>query len=98
MLPGRDRTLARVSPSAPNPRLRRRIELAIRVAAPALDLLLAVADRLSAVISRGQKPEPPARMVYEGESAPRGLRPPVPDDLRPGHVPPGDAPAPQVRL
>jgi hypothetical protein len=54
--------------------LRGRIESAIRVLSPLLDLMLAVGDR----VSRALEPDDPdyalARMEYEGESAPRGLR------------------------
>jgi len=58
----------------PNPVLRRRIELAIRLAAPLLDLALAVGERVSRVLDREEPGYVPARMPYEGESAPRGLR------------------------
>jgi hypothetical protein len=71
----RDRTLARVAGTTPNPQLRRRIELMIRVFSPALDLMLAVGDRVSRVLEREDPDYTPARMPYEGESAPRGLRP-----------------------
>jgi hypothetical protein len=57
----------------PNPRLRARIELMIRVAAPALDLLLAVGDRVSRVLERDDPSYVPPRMPHAGESAPRGL-------------------------
>ena len=60
--------------STPNPRLRGRFELAFRVLAPPLDLLLAVGERVSRLLN----PEDPryvtARMPSGGESAPRGLR------------------------
>jgi hypothetical protein len=60
--------------STPNPRLRGRLELALRVLAPSLDLLLGVGERVSRLLS----PEDPnyvtARMRSGGESAPRGLR------------------------
>jgi hypothetical protein len=61
--------------TTPNPRLRRRIETLIRLASPGLDLMLAVADRVSRVLERDDPDYVPARMHYEGESAPRGLRP-----------------------
>ena len=50
----------------------------IRVLAPALDVLLMVGDRVSRVIDRDDPDYVPARMPYEGESAPRGLRTPQP--------------------
>jgi hypothetical protein len=43
---------------------RRRMERAIRLAAPFLDLVLAVGDRVSRVAGRNQvDPEPPRRMA-----------------------------------
>jgi hypothetical protein len=57
----------------PNPRLRARIELLIRIAAPALDLMLAVADRVCRVLERDDPDDAPARMPHAGASAPRGL-------------------------
>jgi hypothetical protein len=57
----------------PNPRLRARIELMIRIAAPALDLLLAVGDRVSRVLERDDPTYVPPRMPHQGTSAPRGL-------------------------
>ena len=61
--------------STPNLVLRRRIETAIKLASPLLDLLLFVGDR----VSRALEPDDPdyetPRMPHEGESAPRGLRP-----------------------
>ncbi len=59
--------------SPPNPRLRARIELMIRIAAPALDLLLAAGDRVSRVLDRGDQSHAPARMPHAGDAAPRGL-------------------------
>jgi hypothetical protein len=61
--------------STPNAVLRGRIEMAIRVAAPFLDLVLAVGDRVSRLIIRDDPDYVPARMRSEGESAPRGLTP-----------------------
>ena len=58
----------------PNPKLRRRIETVIRLISPALDLMLAVGDRVSRVLERDDPDHAPARMQYEGDSAPRGLR------------------------
>jgi len=59
---------------------RRRIEAALRVAAPALDLLLAAGDRFSRVVARGDDeleslaagppaPVPPGRRVGPGAAA-----------------------------
>jgi hypothetical protein len=59
--------------SPPNPRLRARIELMIRIAAPALDLMLAVADRVSRVLERDDPAYTPPRVPHSGASAPRGL-------------------------
>jgi hypothetical protein len=59
--------------SPPNPRLRARIELMIRIAAPALDLMLAVADRASRLLERDDPAYVPPRMPHSGASAPRGL-------------------------
>jgi hypothetical protein len=61
--------------STANTVLRARIETAIRILAPALDLLLFVGERVSRVLERDDPNYVPARMPYEGESAPRGLRP-----------------------
>jgi hypothetical protein len=46
----------------------------IRLLSPALDLMLAVGDRVSRVLEREDPDHVPARMDYEGNSAPRGLR------------------------
>jgi hypothetical protein len=59
--------------SPPNPRLRARIELMIRVAAPALDLMLAIADRTSRLLTRDDPGYVPPRMPHSGSAAPRGL-------------------------
>jgi hypothetical protein len=61
--------------ASPNPVLRGRIELGIRILSPLLDLLLAVGDRVSRVLERDDPEYVAARMPSEGESAPRGLRP-----------------------
>jgi hypothetical protein len=61
----------------PNAALRRRIETAIRVVSPVLDLVLAVGDRVSRVLEPDDPAYVPARMRSDGESAPRGLRPRV---------------------
>jgi hypothetical protein len=58
----------------PNARLRARVEIVIRVLAPALDLLLAVSDRVSRALEPDDPDYVPARMQHHGESAPRGLR------------------------
>jgi hypothetical protein len=63
-----------VTSSAPNLKLRRRIELGIRVIAPLLDLMLLVGDRVSRLLEPDDPDYVPARMPREGESAPRGLR------------------------
>jgi hypothetical protein len=57
----------------PNPRVRARIELMIRIAAPALDLLLSVGDRVCRVLERDEPGYAPARMPHSGAAAPRGL-------------------------
>jgi hypothetical protein len=63
-----------MSPTTPNPRLRGRFELAIRLLAPPLDLLLAVGERVARVLTPDDPDYVPARMPSGGESAPRGLR------------------------
>jgi hypothetical protein len=63
-----------VAAGTPNIVLRRRIETAIRVLAPVLDLMLAAGDRISRVLEREDPGYTLARMQHEGESAPRGLR------------------------
>ncbi len=60
---------------SPNPVLRARIETAIRIVSPLLDLVLFVGDRLSRLLEPEDPDYVPARMPHEGESAPRGLRP-----------------------
>jgi hypothetical protein len=60
--------------SRTNPALQARIETIIRVVSPVLDLVLAVGDRVSRALERDDPDYAPARMPYEGESAPRGLR------------------------
>jgi hypothetical protein len=54
-------------------RTRRRIELAIRVLQPFLDLLLMVGERVSRIVEPEDADYVPARMSGDGESAPRGL-------------------------
>jgi hypothetical protein len=52
---------------------RRRIEGALRLAAPALDLLLAVGDRISRVAGRNEiDPDPPRRALREESRTPLG--------------------------
>jgi hypothetical protein len=60
--------------STPNLRLQRQVETLIRVLAPALDLMLAVGERVAHVIAPADPDYVPARMPLDGESAPRGLR------------------------
>ena len=49
--------------------LRRRFETVIGAAAPALDLVLFAADRVSRVVGRDQiDPEPPRRLLSHGSS------------------------------
>jgi hypothetical protein len=61
--------------SRPNAALRGSIETAIKIVSPFLDLVILVGDRVSRVLERDDPQYVPARMHYEGESAPRGLRP-----------------------
>ena len=52
---------------------RRRVERAIRLVAPALDLLLLAGDALSRVTGRGElEPEPPLRAVIPPPRSPEG--------------------------
>ena len=52
---------------------RRRIEGILRIAAPALDLLLAVGDRVSRVAGRNQvDPDPPRRSLRAEARTPLG--------------------------
>jgi hypothetical protein len=59
--------------SRTDPVLLRRVERVIALLAPALDLLLAVGDRVSRVLEPDDPYYSPARMRRAGESAPRGL-------------------------
>ena len=68
-----DRTLAEVFGSTPNANVRRGVEMAIRVAAPALDLMLLVGDGVSRVLHPGDRGYSLARVPHDGDSAPRGL-------------------------
>jgi hypothetical protein len=61
--------------SQPNPVLRARIELAIRLVSPMLDVLLAAGDRASRLLSSGERDQRPPRLNSHGEHAPRGLPP-----------------------
>jgi hypothetical protein len=52
---------------------RRRVETGIRLAAPVLDLVLAVGDRVSRLAGRGDTdPEPPRRMSGGAPQTPIG--------------------------
>ena len=55
-------------------RWRGRVETAIRVFEPLLDLLLLAGDRVSRVLERDDPDYVLARMAQEGDRAPRGLR------------------------
>jgi hypothetical protein len=59
--------------STPNKVLQRRIEMAIRVVSPLLDLALAVGERVSRMLEPDDPDYAPARLHHEGETAPRGL-------------------------
>jgi hypothetical protein len=59
--------------ASPNPRLRRRIELAIKLAAPALDLFLAVGAGASRLLSSGQSQPAGRQLTPSGRPARRGL-------------------------
>jgi hypothetical protein len=61
--------------STSNPVPRARIETAIKILSPVLDLMLFVGERLSRVLERDDPDYVLPRMPHEGESAPRGLRP-----------------------
>lgn len=59
--------------SKTDPVLLRRVERVIALIAPALDLLLAVGDRVSRLLEPDDPDYAPPRMARGGESAPRGL-------------------------
>jgi hypothetical protein len=59
--------------TTPNVRLRGTIETMLRVAAPGLDLLLAIGDRVSRVLEPGDRGYATVRLEHDGESAPRGI-------------------------
>jgi hypothetical protein len=61
--------------SQPNPALRARIELAIKVISPMLDVLLATGERASRLLSSQERDPRPHRLTTHGEHAPRGLPP-----------------------
>ena len=61
-------------PNENRARRRHRLEIAIRVVEPLLDLLLFAGDRVARVLEPDDADYVPARMAPEGESAPRGLR------------------------
>ncbi len=58
--------------SAPNPVLKQRIELGIRILSPLLNLVLAVGDRVSRVLEPDDGDRTLVRMP-QSEAAPRGL-------------------------
>ena len=60
-------------PPGTNAVVLRRVERVIRVLAPALDLMLAVSERISRLLEPGDPDYVTARMPHAGESAPRGL-------------------------
>ena len=66
----------------PNPVLRRRIELGIRLVSPLLDLVLAVGDRTSRILGGEEPDHVPARARVTGEAARRGLGPRDPGPKR----------------
>jgi hypothetical protein len=74
-LPTRVHSAAEMPGSTHNAALRGRIETVIQVASPLHDLVLAVGDRVSRMLERDDPDYELARMQFEGESAPRGLRP-----------------------
>lgn len=61
--------------SQPNQALRARIELAIRLMSPMLDVLLAAGDRASRLLSPAEPDPLPPRLATHREHAPRGLPP-----------------------
>jgi hypothetical protein len=62
-----------MSGSKANVRVRGAVEVMLRIAGPGLDLLLAVGDRCSRVLDRGDRGYSTVRLQHDGESAPRGL-------------------------
>jgi hypothetical protein len=61
--------------AVPNVRLRRRVELAIRVASPVLDATLAALMGASRLLARGERAATGTRLVHTSRPARRGLRP-----------------------
>lgn len=59
--------------SRTDPVLLRRVERVIALLAPALDLMLALGERISRVLEPDDPYYEPARMRHSGESAPRGM-------------------------
>jgi hypothetical protein len=59
--------------SSPNLRFRSAFETTLRLAGPALDLLLVVGERISRVLERGDQGYGLVRMEHDGRSAPRTL-------------------------
>lgn len=62
------------TPTQSRVRWRGRVEAAIRVFEPFLDLLLLAGDRVSRLLDHDDPDYVPVRMAPEGDSAPRGLR------------------------
>jgi hypothetical protein len=62
-----------MSPSRTDPVLLRRVERVIALPAPALDVLLAVGERVSRVLEPDDRSYAPARMRPADEAAPRCL-------------------------
>ena len=74
--PGREPLNSQPMPhTEPDPVLRSRIETAIGLLAPLLDLALAVGDRASRILGSADPERAPARISRHGEYAPRGLPP-----------------------
>jgi hypothetical protein len=79
-------------------RTRRRVETVIRLVAPALDMVLAVGDRVSRIVERDDPEYYPPRVERGPEGSPRrpvgGPQGRADDPPRPGDAPPrpGDDP------
>jgi hypothetical protein len=59
--------------TAPNQAFRRRLEVGIAIAAPLLDLVLAIADRVSRVLGPGDPDPIPESVRRDGADAPRSV-------------------------
>ena len=59
----------------PNRVLRARMELALRLFSPVLDVFLGSAERASRLLASGERDPLPPRLPGGGEHAPRGLPP-----------------------